>query len=502
MTSHAPHPPSGHAVQTRSRAYPPDRPALLLAAISCGCSTADGLPPPPHDTEPYDVPTPPGESGESADSTGGAGEGDKPSPEYGDQCGSDVLGWQTVCSALSTKRAYSDPMEMTAVQLEDELGAGFASLCCEGQPSRAEADEGCLDLCMQQLCEEARQTHMWWALEAAPGCLVGMDDCGFDAAACLEGNPHIQTVDDPNDLFAPLEYFLDVDCSARNASDRAVGGYWLWLEYPYNSTDNDPPVCTPSSGLGRDPETMSSQLRASEAAGTQAAFTWTFGDARGIEATQDLQVDVGYTLVPCNEGRSQCIAISKLDMSMPNTIAHGLALDGHHLILEEVPSEGLEVVSGNGSFMIPHHALRFTLSGRVNGFPIVLTGHNEGIASGRASPSSLMLSGLRLDYLDHVFQASLRVDASTTVDAGRPSAAIRPLDVPTSCSSAVVFEASSATTHDEPLSVVWWYPPQGFSVGPTLAAVMAPGHHPVFVIARDASGRSTSTGIRYDRGCL
>jgi hypothetical protein len=197
---------------------------LLLALAAIGCSTADGLPPPPHETEPYEPPPPPEE--DSADSTGGD-DGQSVEPEYGDNCGPDVVGWQTSCDAESTKRKYTDPFQMTAVTVEGELGVDFAKLCCEGFGSREDANGGCQELCMLQLCEEARQTHMWWALDVAPGCLAGSDACGFDMAACIVGDPHTQMLDDPTDMLEPLEYFLDVDCSALNASDRCRGSLGL-----------------------------------------------------------------------------------------------------------------------------------------------------------------------------------------------------------------------------------------------------------------------------------
>jgi hypothetical protein len=468
--------------------------APLLAIL--GCSTADGLPPPPYDTEPYDDPPPPADS---ADSTGGDGD-QQPPPEYGDQCGADVLGWQTSCTAWSTKRSYSDPIQMTTADIEDELASDFASLCCEGMPSPEEANSGCQDLCMLQLCEQARQTHMWWALDVAPGCLISDPEaCGFDVAACLVGNPHIQMLDDPNDLLDPLDYFLDVGCSAYNASDVAVGGHWLWLEYPDNVPENDPPMCAPSSGLGNDPDTRPSQFIVSEGPGTQATFAWALGEAHGIETTQDLSIDAGYALVPCDGGRSQCVVLSGLDVRLPATIVHGISLGEHRLSLEEARPDPFELVRDR--FVLPDHALRFTLTGSVNDLPIFLTGYNEGPAQGRISSSTLTLTGLHLGYHDEVFQADLRVDVSATTDESKPSASIRLLDAPASCSEAVMFDASSTDADGEALSHVWWYPPAGFSTGSTLLAAMAPGSHPILVIARDPKGRSDATGIRYDRAC-
>src|SRR5690606_6095890 len=140
--------------------------ALLLTCASPGCSTVEGGSPSPHDTEPHDPTLPDG----SADSTGDGG-ADQPPPQYGDQCGPGVTGWETLCTAWSTQRSYTDPLMMTAVDIEDELGSGFAKLCCEGIALEEEADGGCQDLCIQRLCEEARQTHMWWALDVAPACL-------------------------------------------------------------------------------------------------------------------------------------------------------------------------------------------------------------------------------------------------------------------------------------------------------------------------------------------
>jgi hypothetical protein len=470
---------------------------LLLAVVIIGCSTADGLPPSSHDTEPYEPPPPP--PADSADSSGGDDD-QEVTPEYGDNCGADVIGWQTSCDAQSTKREYTDPLEMTAVTVEDELDDDFAKLCCEGFATREEADGGCQELCMYQLCEEARQTHVWWALDVTPGCLAEeSDDCGFDMAACLVGEPYMQVLDDPTDMLDPLEYFLDVDCNAENGSDRGVPGHWDWLEYPENAPENDPPMCYPPPELGDDPDSRRPQFALAEGPGTQATFSWAFGEAHGIETTQDLSVEAGYGLIPCDGGQRSCVELTGLAVSMPSMIVHGLSLGTHHLILEEIRANPFEL-SGDG-FVVPNQALRFTMTGHVNGLPTFLTGYNDGPAYGRVSSSSLALRELQLGYRDDLFQASLRLDLSTTANASKPSASIRVLDAPASCGEAVLLDASSTDPDGEWLSHVWWYPPVGFSTGPVMTAAMAPGSHPVLLLARDSTGRSHATGIRYDRVC-
>lgn len=474
------------------------RPSLLLAAVAIGCSTADGLPQ-PHDTEPYEPPPPPASTGDSADSSGGD---DDPmvQPEFGDNCGAGILGWQTTCNARTTKRAYSNPLEMTAVTVEDELGDDFANLCCEGFPSTEEADGGCQELCMQQLCEEARQAHMWWALEVAPSCLLmAGEDCGFDVVACLSGNPHLQILDDPNDLLDPLEYFLDIDCTAVNGSDRAVSGHWLWLEYPDNHPNNDEPTCFTPSEIGDDPDARPSQFRLSEGPGAQATFTWAFGEAHGVETTQDLEIAMDYLLTPCDGRQGLCLEISGLEASIPSMTVQGVVLGKPFLFLEESSSGPFDLI--RGSFVVPDHALRFTLTATVNGTPLRLTGYNDGPVQGRVAAPTLTLNGLQFGYGDALLQATLRLDVSATADASKPSAAIRPLDAPGDCNEPVTFDASSTDPDGEALSHVWWHPPVGFSTGPTFAAVLAPGHHVVLLITRDAAGRTDATGIRYDRVC-
>jgi hypothetical protein len=259
-------------------------------------------------------------------------------------------------------------------------------------------------------------------------------------------------------------------------------------------------MCSAPSELGRNLDARPSQFRLAEGPGTQATFTWSFGEAQGIQTTQDLSIEASYMLVPCDDGRSSCIELSGLDLSMPSTVVQGISLGDQHLFLEETANGPFELVRDR--FVVPDRALRFTMSGSVNGLPIVLTGYNDGPVQGRLSWSSLTLSALQFTYQDDVFRANLRVDISMTTDASKPSASIRVLDAPASCDEAVVLDASSTDPDGDSLSHVWWYPPAGFFVGTSLMATLAPGPHSIFLIAQDSMGYSDATGIRYNRVCL
>jgi hypothetical protein len=160
-----------------------------------------------------------GETGSEADASGTGGEaddgaddesGDGPDPgpppdAYGDECGSDVYGWQTRCMVQDVTAVASDRGEIPgAPVVGDHTGR---SLCCEGNPSIATADAGCEGICRLEVCEAARLDHMngcntclWW-------------DCGFDMSNCLQGGTHGQT----RARFAPLGihgYDLTAACSA------------------------------------------------------------------------------------------------------------------------------------------------------------------------------------------------------------------------------------------------------------------------------------------------
>ncbi len=431
---------------------------------------------------------------------GSGDEGTPPLPQYGDECGPSVpLGWETVCRASSTNREYTNPLMQTVIELENEFEE-FAPLCCEGMPSFQEADSGCEDLCLERLCGNALDTHLWFAAEAAPGCLNDADpNCGFDMEACLAGTVHEQIIDDPNDDLDPVDYFLEVSCSAMNVSDRSVTGTWDWLEFPDNETDNDPPVCSPPPGMGAAPGARQEDFSASESAGTQAVLSWDFGELGGIESSEALMVDLGYGLVPCRSGASLCIDLRKLDISVSDIHAQGLHLSRAHLALQEIPSVPIEVVGGH--FTVPDGALRFLLSANVDGMPIVLGGTNDGTVDGRMSEEGLTLSGLRFGYQDPLFAATVQVEIESAHHASKPSSTISVLQAPLDCNEPVVFGATTDEPDGEAVSYQWWLPPHAIGSSQAVEAVLPAGHHAVLLVTQDESGRSDATALNYRRSC-
>ncbi len=421
-------------------------------------------------------------------------------PQDGDQCGESVpLGWETECQVFHTLREYTNPLMQTVVEVEDEF-TGFNSLCCEGQPSLAEASAGCHELCRRQLCFEARDTHLWWTVEAAPGCWDGTDPyCGFDMEACMTGTVHEQVIDDPDDELEPVDYFLEVSCNTANLSDRQANGAWSWIQFPNNDPDDDPPTCSSPEEMGNAPGARSDSFSASDSAGTYATLTWDFGEIGGIEASDALSVDLGYRLTPCREGKSLCIELTRLDISASDIVAQGLELSQAHLSLEEIPASTIEVVAGH--FTVPGGALQFRLSATVDGSPLTLFGSNDGPMAGHIREGGLTLSGLRFSYADALFAATVQIEVESAHYASKPRSTISVLEAPLDCHEPVIFSVETDELDGEAVSYQWWLPPLTLGDSATFEAVLAPGSHSVLLMTRDASGRTDATAMSYRRSC-
>jgi len=409
---------------------------------------------------------------------------------HGDQCGGDVLGWETRCLVEDLEAVASDRGEIPGVPA---IGAHTQrALCCEGQPSIETADEGCHGYCMLELCEAALADHV----SRCDTCLV--KDCGFDMTNCLGGGAH-------NQIFACLaplggnSYTLTATCSAANNEERNPDGTFFFLQDP--SPMDDPPICSPSDDLELDPPRGLGQFKASAGEGTVARVAWSLADMSGEESTDDLEVLFQYGIMPCAKPSSDCLELTALELTLPTTTTMGMTITQARLSVVAV--EDAPVLERGERFSYPEGSIRVLMQAHVNGFPLVLTGTNVGSPNGRVSPEGdqFSLSGLRFEYADRVITAALEIEIQGQYEARRPNAQITRSIAPESCDEPVTLLATSWDSDQDALTHTWWVHDVGSFKGPLLEVMLPAGEHDVMLTSRDPSGLVDSTILRYARTC-
>lgn len=447
--------------------------------------------------------------GDGADGT----EGDQPDgPEYSDACRPDPAGseffqgWQVVCNASSATRKFVNPTDSVYVELEDVSGP-FGSICCGGSSPVEEADAACQVRCMEYVCEAARAQHVAWAVDVSSDGMGGdcldsvVTDCGFDFEACMSGMLHEQT-GRPGDLFT---YVLQAECEAAHDQVRSPWGSdgnarWDWIELPNISGNDTAPVCAPAPEPEPGSPERSPEMEIEEEPGTSVTLRWVVaGGPSGTEQSLEPDVALAYSVSPCADG--ECISLSRLDLTIPDGIYHGLSLTNLHLILEEAtPAVPL---SASGGFVLPPRSLRATSSFNVQGIGIVVTGHNAGSARGVALPhaDTMTLTNLAFDFDDGAFGAILEINLNGTYVRRAPEAVIKLIDIPTDCITPVTFEAASIDLDGDSLTHVWWVPPWFIGTGGLLEAPLPPGPHRIYLTSIDSSGRADSAALSHVRSC-
>jgi hypothetical protein len=478
-------------------------PCALMAACSTidGGGTGSGV----GVTSGPVIPVTSGEDG--ADGT----EGEQPfGPEDFDSClpGPEgtpyFMGWQIACTASSATRKFVNPLDESAVEIEDVSGH-FGNICCGGISTVVEADMDCQVLCMEQLCEAARVQHVAWAVDVSNDgmggdCLDVSDDCGFDFETCMTGAPHEQ-VGGPGALFT---YFLKAECVAEH--DQEISPYndnqshWKWVQNPNDPLDDIAPLCAPTP----DPEPglpeSAPENEVGEEPGTSVTLQWSIaGGPTDHEQSLDADVDLAYAVNPCASG--DCIGLSRLHVTIPDGTYHGFALENVHLILEHAPREA--PLSASGAFSLGSRTLGATLSLAVDGTPLVMMGFNEGRVDGVALPRSdtMTLTNLVFEFDDGMIDAALELNINGTYVRRGPDALIKVVGAPTDCALPVTFEAASSDLDGDSLTHMWWVPPWFLGTGNLLDATFPPGAYHVYLTSFDSSGRFDSTALHHVRSC-
>ena len=431
------------------------------------------------------------EGAEGAD--GESGELQPPEPdEQGDQCGSDVFGWQTSCQVQDITAIASDKGEIPGIPPAGEHT--IRTLCCEGRPSVSTADDGCEDICQLELCEAAKFDH----IKRCNSC--GPFDCGFDMSNCLAGGAHNQIVSCLTPLQIPFSYTLTATCSAINNEQRNPDGSFFFLEDP-NIVENDPPICTPPDNREHEPPRGLRQYRASAALGTVARVTWTIAEVGGQEQSDELDVRFEYAITPCPAPSGECMALTTLELTLPPTDLLGMTVTQARL--DVVAVREAPMIEHSESFGFADGALEVLMQAHVDGIPLVVSGRNTGNPHGHLSPAGdqLSLTDLRFEFDDGVLSAALEVEIHGQYDARRPNAQITPLTTASSCGEPMSWLATSWDDDGDPLTHRWWIRDVGTFEGPLLERVLPPGLLEVTLTSQDPSGRFDTETLRYDHKC-
>lgn len=431
-----------------------------------------------------------GESDDGADDESGP---ENPGPDpHGDQCGGDIRGWPTECFVESVVGEASDRGEIPG--LPPVEGSTIRTLCCEGQPSIEEADEGCHGYCMLEACEAALADH----LSRCETC--ALPDCGFDMTDCLAGGSHDQLVACFKPAQFPFNYTLMTSCSAINNQPRNPDGSFDFIEDP-NMTNNDPDICEPAENLEHEPPRGLGQFKASASDGTVARLTWSMADMSGEERSEELDVAFEYGVVPCSSTKAECLELTALELTLPPTSALGMTITKARLSVVSV-EEAPELERGE-HFRFSEGAIRVLMQAHVDGIPLLLGGKNVGSPSGRLSPAGdqFSISGLRFEHSDGVVEAALELDIQGQYDARRPTAQITRVAAPERCDEPVSLLATSWDADQDPLTHKWWVQGVGSFTGPLLELSLPAGEHTVMLTSGDGSRLFDTETLRYARSC-
>lgn len=432
-----------------------------------------------------------GESGEGADDESGP---DDPNPDpHGDQCGADVLGWETECSVQVVIGEASDRGEIPGLPLEG--GSTVRTLCCEGQPSIEEADTGCHGYCMLETCEAALVDH----LNRCQSC--ALPNCGFDMTDCLDGGAHDQLVACLSPTQFPFNYTLTTSCSAINNEVRNPDGSFHFIQHPLNQTGDDPDICGMAENFEHEPPRGLGQYKTSASDGTLARLTWSMADMSGEERSEELDVSFEYGVVPCATPSAECMELTALELSLPTTSALGMTITKARLSVVGV--EETPVLERGEHFRFAEGTLRVLMQAYVDGIPLVLSGTNIGSPTGRLSPAGdqFSISGLRFEYADSIVKAALEIDIQGQYDARRPTAQITRVTAPERCDEPVTLVATSWDADRDDLTHTWWVRGVGSFSGPLLELPLPAGEHTVMLTSGDASKLFDSETLRYTRVC-
>jgi hypothetical protein len=442
----------------------------LIFLLLLGCSTADGL-----DT--------------GAGGTGGPPPEDPlPQPQAtGDACGPETFGWWTECD-VSGQLSYEDPLAPGQyLEIEPFFGPTFA--CCEGKPGQATADAACVQSCMTQLCDMAKDIYDQIADENGWHCATG---CWFDHDGCMAGIPVQQFPHPPQGDYYPHE--VTVTCEATNVEPRNPDGTFVFVS---DSPDDQQCGMSPE---GTTVEPLGSLVAnsAREDAGTYAFATWWLGAEQGQQGTVDIEAEVAYAVHTC--GDDECLELTRMHASVPAGPYGGLSVQSAQLSLAAVTAQ--PVIDRKGGFELPAGSLHFVLSATVGNQPLAIIRTNATTTRGRVSHAADLfeVTDLRLAYEDSDFGAELRLDLVTSHTNRAPQAAIRRLDSPLDCDEPVVLEAASMDPDEDPMQHYWWTP-AGMVQAPTAELVLRPGSHFVVLVSVDHRGAHDATSLTLERSC-
>jgi hypothetical protein len=433
-----------------------------------------------------------GEDGGGADDESGDEPPDPPPDENGDECGGNVVGWETRCMAEVVTATASDKGDIPGVPgVGAETGR---ALCCEGNPPIELADARCEDICQLELCEAAKLDHM----KRCDSC--GPFDCGFVMTKCLAGGAHEQLVTCRTPAQFPFSYTLTASCSAINNELRNPDGSFLFLQDP-NEDFDDPAICRPSENLEHDPPRGLGQYKGSESEGTVARVTWSMADAGGEQQSEELDVLFQYAILPCAAPSSECMQLTALELTLPATEVLGMTLTRARLSVISVTEA--PIIERGDRFHFSDGSIRVLMEAHVNGFPLVLSGWNVGMPQGRLSPGGdqFSLTDLRFEFEDSVVSAALELAIQGQYDARRPNAQITLTTAPTSCAEPVALLATSWDDDEGPLTHSWWIRGVGKLEGTLVEVVLPAGEHDVMLTSFDPSGLFDTETLRYARRC-
>ena len=446
--------------------------ALLLTALAC--STADGL-----DT---------GSSGAGGQATDGP---DEPLADpHGEECGPDVIGWQTECNFVG-QISYENPLAPGEF-LDIDPFEGTMAACCEGAPSITTADSACVDACIAELCRIAKNIYQQIAHENDWHCTQG---CQFDTEACLAGIPVQQFPHPPLGDNYPHE--VTVTCEATNVQPRHPDGVFAFIDIPDNHGLNDPPDCDPKREAGLGPDSLAANTVIDDA-GSYALATWWTRTSGGQQSSSDLEVQVGYRLYPCDN--AECVELTHFDAAIPAGSYAGLEVQSGKLTLVAVTAQ--PTVDRTGRFEFPAGSLHFVLTADIADARLTTTRTNATTTPGRVSPAIDLfeLTDLQLHYEDGELGAELKLDLAGSHTNRAPRAAIRRLDLPLGCDEPVVFEAASVDPDGDAMQHYWWTPGRMTNAS-TTEVVLSPGSHRIVLLSVDGRGSHDATSLAFTRRC-
>lgn len=411
-------------------------------------------------------------------------------------------GWDTRCFVTESFLYFgATPDEGKAQKIEDVAGldhSNFALTCWEGLAVDPTANQACEDLCLRRACETAQSNH--FDLAGNANC-VNKQTCGFDMSACLGATWHQQTIDKAID---DATYWMKVECQNVFSNELVTeDGFFLWREMPTDDPSNNPAMCRASASQDLAPNVVVRDDIARQSSGTVALVTWTIASTTDTRDSQSASAFIGYDLHDCpglTHG-DRCLDLGALRIDLPAMNIVGIPLSNAHLAVYQVDSKPF--LDGSGSFSYPPGTLHVVMSVVAGGIPFSLERSNSETVHGQLSPWSdtLMISGLKFDYIDSVIAAQLQIDVVGDYVERGPTAVIAPTKVPLKCNQPVQFRAVSSDPDGSKLKHIWWIPGDLVQSGPVLNVALADGPHDIALLSQDKEGHLDAGMLTYVRTC-